>query len=183
MYNTYARHNWNVVTMRIKVPQGLIAQKEFKSLRSLRPKDRDQYVEKLILRILELNPQGVTISEIADHTEINRNTVSSHMKTLAAIREAYAINRGKLSIFYKNGKVVHARSTEHKFPNDRFYKFYRLVNEQGKFIYIQERQLDEFRAIKVKGGIMVKDEDFMHFMKELRKFGMEVTERESKTRS
>jgi len=84
---------------------------------------------------------------------------------------------------YKNGKVVHARSTEHKFPNDRFYKFYRLVNEQGKFIYIQERQLDEFRAINVKGGIMVKDEDFMHFMKELRKFVMEVTDRESKTRS
>lgn len=181
MHNSYAKHNWNVVMVKMKVivPQDLITQKE---LRSLRPKDRDQYIQKLILQILELNNQGVTISEIADQTGVNRNTLASHMKTLVAIREAYVINRGNLSIFYKNGKVVHARSTEHKFPNDRFYRFYRLENEQGNFIYIQERQIDEFRAIKVKGGIMIKDEDFMHFMKELQKFAMEVTERESKTR-
>ena len=124
----------------------------------------------------------MTISEIADQTNINRNTLASHIKTLVAIREAYAITRGNLSIFYKNGKIVHARSTEHKFPNDRFYRFYRLTNEQGKFIYIQERQLDEFRAVKVNGGIMINDKDFLEFMKELRNFGMEVTERESKTR-
>jgi len=165
--------------MRIKVPQDIIAQEE---LRSLRPKDRDQYVQKLILKILELNQRGVTVSEIADHTKINRNTVASHMKTLVAVREAYSINRGNLSIFYKNGKVVHARSMEHRFPNDRFYKFYRLENEQGKFIYIQERQLDEFRTIKVKGGIMINDRDFDRFWTELRKFAMEVTERESKAR-
>ena len=165
--------------MRIKVPQNLLDQEE---LRSLRPKDRDQYVQKLLLRILELNKQGVTIGEISNQTRLNRNTLASHMKTLVAIREAFAINRGKLSIFYKNGKIVHARSTEHKFPNDRFYRFFRLENEQGKFIYIQERQLDEFRAIKVKGGIMIKDGDFFHVIKELQKFAMEVTERESETR-
>ena len=165
--------------MKIKVPQELIEQEE---LRSLRPKDRDQYVQKLILRILELNPKGVTISEIADQTNVNRNTVASHMKTLIAIREAYSINRGRLSIFYKNGKVVHARSTEHRLPNDRFYRFYRLENEQGKFIYIQERQLDDLRAIEVKGGIMINDKDFVKFMNELQNFAMEVTERESEAR-
>ena len=165
--------------MRLKVPQNPIPQED---IRSLRPKDRDQYIQKLILQILALNSQGVTISELAEQTGIHRNTLASHMKTLVAVREAYVINRGKLSIFYKNGKVVHARSTEHKFPNDRFYRFYRLENEQGKFIYIQERQLDEFRAIKVKGGIMINDRDFLGFMKELQKFAMEVTERESTTR-
>lgn len=165
--------------MRIKVPQDLIEQGE---LRSLRPKDRDQYVQKTILRILELNTRGVTVSEIADQTKVNRNTIASHLKTLVAIREAYAISRGNLSIFYKNGKVVHARSMEHRFPNDKFYKFYRLENEQGKFIYIQERELDEFRAIRVKGGIMINDKDFVKFKNELQKFAIEVTTRESKTR-
>jgi transcriptional antiterminator len=165
-------------TLRIKLPQDTISREEF---RSLRPKDKDQYIQKLILQILEMNNQGVTIGELSDQTNIHRNTVASHMKTLVATREAYAINRGKISIFYKNGKVVHARSTEPKFPNDRFYRFYRLENEQGKFIYIQERQIDEFRAVKVKGGIMIEDRDFMKFMNELQKFAVEVTERESKT--
>ena len=166
--------------MRLKLPQDLVGQEE---LQSFRPKDRGQYIQKTILQILEMNPQGVTVSEIANQTKANRETISSHMKTLVAIREAYAISRGNLSIFYKNGKVVHARSTEHRFPNDRFFKFYRLENPQGKFIYVQERQLDEFRAIKVKGGIMINDKDFIKFMSELQKFGMEVTMRESKTRS
>jgi len=166
--------------LRIEVPQGIISQEE---LKSLRPKDKDQCIQKLILQILEMNHQGVTIGELSDQTNIHRNTLASHMKTLVATREAYAIKRGKISIFYKNGKIVHARTTERKFPNDRFYRFYRLENEQGKFIYIQERQLDEFRAVKVKGGIMIDDRDFMKFMNELQKFAMEVTDRESTTRS
>jgi len=163
--------------MRLKLPESIITQED---LQGLRPKDRDECIEKLLLQILELNPQGVTIGEVTEQTKINRNTVASHMKTLVAIREAYDISRGKLSVFYKNGKVVHARSTEHKFPNDRFYRFYRLENDQGRFIYVQERQLDEFRAVKVNGGIMINDKDFLHFLKELQKFGMEVSERESK---
>jgi len=163
--------------MRLKLPENIITQEE---LQVLRPKDRDECIQKLLMQILELNPQGVTISELADQARISRNTLASHMKTLEAIREAYSINRGKLSVFYKNGKVVHAKSTEYKFPNDRFYKFYRLENEQGKFIYIQERQVDEFRAIKVNGGIMINDKDFFEFLKELQKFGVEVSERESK---
>jgi len=162
--------------MKLELPTHIVSLDE---LKNLRPKDRDEYVQKLLLQVLELNSQGVTIPELADQTRINRNTLASHMKTLVATREAFEIVRGKLSVFYKNGKVVHARSTECEFPNDRFYKFYRLSNAQGKFIYVQERQMDEFRAIKVRGGIMIKDEDFMRFLKELQNFGMEVTEHES----
>ena len=40
--------------------------------------------------------------------------------------------------------------------------------------------MDEFRAIKVNGGIMIKDEDFVVFLGELQKFGMEVSDNESK---
>jgi DNA-binding transcriptional ArsR family regulator len=163
--------------MKLELPKEIITQDE---LQNLRPKDRDECVQKLLLQILELNNQGVTIAELAEQIRINRNTLSSHMKTLVAIREAYELNRGRLSMFYKNGKVVHARSTEYKSPNDRFYRFYRLDNDQGKFIYIQERQLDELRATKVRGGIMIEDKDFIEFLRELQKFGMEVTERESK---
>jgi DNA-binding Lrp family transcriptional regulator len=144
----------------------------------MRPKDRDEAVQKLILQVLDLNSQGATIAELSEQTRISRPTLASHMKTLVATREAYENRRGRLSFFYKNGKVVHARSTECQF-NDRFYKFFRLKNDQGRFIYVQERQIDEFRATKVKGGIMIRDEDFVTFLKELRNFGAEVTKHES----
>lgn len=161
--------------MRLELPQNLISPE---SLKSLRPKDKDECIQKLLLQILELNSQGITIAELMEQTKIHRNTLTSHIKTIVATREAYEVKRGKLSVFYKNGKVVHARSTECRF-NDRFYKFFRLKNEQGSFIYVQEKQMNEYRAVKVNGGIMIKDEDFLVFLKELQKFGMEVSEHES----
>jgi hypothetical protein len=161
--------------MKLELPQNLISPG---SLKSMRPKDKDECIQKLLLEILELNSQGITIAELMEQTRIHRNTLTGHMKTIVATREAYELKRGKLSVYYKNGKVVHAKSTECRF-NDRFYKFFRLKNEQGNFVYVQERQMDEFRAIKVNGGIMIKDEDFLVFLKELQKFGMEVSESES----
>ena len=162
--------------MQIQTPKTIVSQDE---LKSLRPKDREEYIQNLLLQILALNSQGVTIPELESATRIHRNTLSSHIKNLVATREAYSVDRGKLSIFYKNGKVVHARSTEYEFPHGKFYKFFRLENEDGKFIYIQERQLDEFRAVKVKGGIMINDNDFFNFLKELQKFALEVSKYES----
>lgn len=161
--------------LKLELPQNMTSPTD---LKNMRPKDRDEAVQKLLLQMLDLNSQGVTIGELSEQTRISRPTLASHMKTLVATREAYENKRGKLSVFYKNGKVVHAKSTECRF-NDRFYKFFRLRNEQGKFIYIQERQIDEFRATKVNGGIMIKDEDFFVFLKELQKFGAEVSEHES----
>lgn len=161
--------------MEIKAPEILA----YKEVLSLRPQDRDSYIQGLIKQILELNSHGVTIAEISKRTRLNRNTIAKHLKKLVAIREAYALNRGNLSIYYKNGKVVHSRSSEHKFANDKFFTFYRLENDEGKFIYIQEKEINEFRATKVKGGILVKDKDFLTFMKELQKFALEVTEHES----
>ena len=161
--------------MKLELPKNIVSPE---SLRNMRPKDKDECIQKLLLEILEMNTQGVTIAELEEQTGIHRNTLTNHMKTIVATREAYDVKRGKLSVYYKNGKVIHAKSTECRF-NDRFYKFFRLRNEQGNFIYVQERQIDEFRAVKVNGGIMIKDEDFLVFLRELQKFGMEVTESES----
>jgi len=146
---------------------------------SMSPKDRDKYMEHVILEILRLNQQGATIPEIAGATGLYRNTIAKHLNRLVAIREAYKIERGAVSIYYKNGKVVHARNVEHSFANDKRYSFFRLVNREEKSIYIQEKETNSFGTIKVKGGIIIRDEDFLEFWKELQKFWVEVEKVES----
>ena len=145
---------------------------------SMNPQDRDKYVERLLLQILELNLQGATRSEIRDATGLDRATITKHLDRLLAIREAYRIERGILSIYYKNGKVIHARNIEHKFANDKRYSFFRLVNDEGKFTYIQEKETNSFGTVKVKGGILIRDEALMEFIKELQKFAMELNQLE-----
>jgi len=146
---------------------------------SMSPKDRDKYMEYVILEILKLNPQGATVTEITDATGLYRTTITKHLNRLTAIREAYKIERGPVSIYYKNGKVVHARTVEHSFANDKRFTFFRLQNDEEKSVYIQEKETNSFGTVKVKGGIIIEDEDFLEFMKELQKFMVEVEKVES----
>src|SRR2546427_2545313 len=114
-----------------------------KEVISMRPQDREHYVEKIMLKILEMNPRGVTIPEIASRTGFYRDTVAKHLDKLAATREAYRVTRGNVSIYYKNGQVVHATDVKDASSPNKTYSFYKLENEDGKFVYIQEKECDE----------------------------------------
>jgi len=162
--------------MSLSLPPSMRTQEE---VLSMSPKDRDKYMEHIILKILEINQQGATIPEIAGATGLYRNTIAKHLNRLVAIREAYKIERGAVSIYYKNGKVSHAKNVEHSFANDKRYSFFRLLNDDEKSIYIQEKETNIFGTTKVKGGIIIRDENFLEFMKELQKFMVEVEKIES----
>jgi len=150
----------------IQVPKVL----PIKEVISMRPQDRENYVEKIILNILEMNPRGVTVSEIVRKTLFYRDTVAKHLERLAATREAYSVMRGNVTVYYRNGQVVHATDVKDSTSPDRTYTFYKLENEDGKFIYVQEKELDEFRSVKVKGGIMIDARYALQFIKELQSF-------------
>jgi predicted transcriptional regulator len=154
----------------IQVPKVL----PFKEVITMRPQDRQHYIEKIILDILEMNPRGVTITDIARKTSFYRDTVAKHLERLVATREAYSIMRGNAAVYYKNGQVVHATDVKDATSQDRTYTFFKLQNDDGKFIYIQEKELDEFRALTVKGGIMIDARYVMQFIKELQNFVMGV---------
>ena len=162
--------------MTLSLPPAIRTQEE---VLSISPKDREKYMEHTILGILELNPQGATVTEITEATGLNRVTITKHLNRLVAIREAYKVERGPVSIYYKNGKISHSRNVEHSFANDKRYSFFRLINDEEKSVYIQEKETNSCGTVKVKGGIIIKDEDFFEFMKELQKFMLEVEKNES----
>jgi hypothetical protein len=162
--------------MMLSLPPAIRTQEE---VLSISPKDREKYMEHTILEILTLNPQGATVTEITGATGLNRVTITKHLNRLVAIREAYKIERGPVSIYYKNGKISHSRNVEHSFANDKRYSFFRLINDEEKSVYIQEKETNSFGTVKVKGGIIIRDEDFLEFMKELQKFILEVEKNES----
>src|SRR5438132_588673 len=154
--------------MKLVLPRSILSQEEIKVLR---PRDRESYIESVILEILALNPHGITVSLTTKETGFSRDTVAKHLERLLAIREAYKVDRG-VAIFYKNGKVADEHDLNLITSDDKTYAFYKLVNEDGEFVYIQEREIDEFRVIKVKGGIMINSKDFKPFMSALQNFGI-----------
>ena len=153
--------------MKLKVPRKILSSEEIKRLS---PSDRDYYIQNVILEILRLNERGVTISQISHRLPFSRPTIAKHLDMLVAIGEAYKIQMGNLSVYYKNGKVVHEADVQSMVISDKVYTFYKLKNQEGAFLYIQEKHLDEFRSPRVKGGVIINARDLPTFMEEFKKF-------------
>ncbi len=137
---------------------------------SMRPREKQKYIEHIILETLRRNPRGVTIAELQSKTPFSRNTFMEHLGRLVATRQASRLFRGKVSIYYRNGSVQNAFDVRDKTNPDHLYTFMQLENEDGKFIYLQEKEVDEFRSIKVRGGIMINAAIAPEFLNKLRDF-------------
>lgn len=153
--------------MKINVPNVILSPEE---IQALRPNERENYIRALIKNILTLNENGVMASEIVEATNLNRVTVMKHLELLVAIREAYKKDRGTGAIYYINGRLVHPTDRFFIVIRDKIYDFVKLENAEGEFIFIQEKEQDELRLTTIKGGIMIRRQDFLQFMDGLQKF-------------
>lgn len=151
---------------KLKVPEKIFTQEKIKRLS---PSERDNYIQNIILEILGLN-KYVTVSQLSEQLPFSRPTVTKHLEMLTAIGEAYRIQMGNLSVYLKNGKIVHEADVQSIVVHDKIYTFYKLKNQEGDFLYIQEKYLDEFRSPKVKGGIMINSRDLPIFLEKLQTF-------------
>ena len=150
-------------------------------LRNKNPHARDLKANNLILEFLERNPDGVPIKKMVDKTGLSRTTVVKHLERLVALRKVKKRDFGYVSLYYKSGFVDENTSESEKFSNDTSFTF-QLVTRgaEGNFIYIQEKQLDDFREEKVTGGIMINTKDALKFSNMYNTFAMKVSEIESR---
>ena len=142
---------------------------EPKQIFTLSPADKDRYYDKVIVDILQANPSGVTISEIEDATNFLAKTLRAHVKRLVAWGEAVSFAKGKMVLYYPNGQImgkptiIEARS--------RLGTVYAVNKIRDAFnnlsYYIQEKELDEYRTLRVKGGISISLDDMRKFVTEL----------------
>jgi hypothetical protein len=151
---------------KLKLPEKIFAAEEIKRLS---PSERDSYIHNIILEILGMN-KHVTISQLSEQLPFSRPTVTKHLDMLTAIGEAYCIQMGNLSVYSKNGKIVHEADLQSIVVQDKIYTFYKLQNQEGEFLYIQERYFDEFRSPTVKGGVMINSRDLPIFLQKLKSF-------------
>ena len=153
-------------------------------LLDIRVQDKPKFTTKAILDFLELNKgNGATVSDIVNATGFNRDTISKHLTYLAASRQVYTTN-GTSTVYHKNGRVLHYKNMKNRVFDKRFYTFYLLQqNFDDDYVYIQEKEVGRFKSVSVKGGIMVKLNDFKNFINELENFASEIKEDkiESKT--
>lgn len=144
------------------------------TVKSWRVEDREKYISKVVMDILtENSDQGLTIDDLAITTGFDRRTISSHLTKFVTRGEVYKEVRGKrLAIFRTNGQPVGKPEFVRGESKDHYFRLYRLENDDGNFIYIQERELDSFKRDSVKGVVKIRDEEMQEFIKKLHAFAV-----------
>jgi len=140
-------------------------------LRKLPPEQRKEYYKLLILDALRANPEGITLSQLANLTKIDIRTVAKHLEYLVAVREVYKKEFGKrLALYFPNIDISNPLMTKKYEIDGHFYTFKFIKNDFGEFVYIQEKERDPYtNTFSIQGGIIIpksKIKDFIRYLEE-----------------
>lgn len=137
---------------------------------SLRPKDREMYIDKVLLELVRASPNGTSTSELEQTTKFYGRTIRDHLDKLVARGQIIVrtIGRDERSIYYPSGEVI-GKPTEIKSRSEsgKSYLVFRIEESRGDRFYVQERILDSFGGINVRGGIHINEDDVLDFVKSL----------------
>jgi hypothetical protein len=117
---------------KIKLPKDVLKMDAFKTLPA---KEKEEYAGNLLNKILTLNPEGVTISQIREATGLTYSTIWHHIEILNCTAQSRKISRGNLDVYYPIGKCRHLK--EYSKGKVR-YSISRVDNEEGSFLCIHE---------------------------------------------
>ena len=145
-----------------------------KQVVTLSPADKQRYIDKVIVDLLKANPQGVTVSEIEGATSFMARTIRPHLKGLVARGEAVCINRGKLAVYQANGELLDKPITIQSTARlGTVYVVNKIRdNSGGLSYYVQEKELDAYRVLRVKGGITIHENDIKNVLTEINSVAM-----------
>lgn len=119
---------------KINIPQESLQKETFKSLPA---KEKEEYIRNLLQKLLQLNPEGVTISQIKEATGHTYSTIWHHLEILNCTAQCYKVSRGNLDIYHPYRKGSHLND----YSGDKSsFSVSIAENEKEKFIFIHEKK-------------------------------------------
>ena len=150
---------------KINLPQEILEKETFKRLPA---KDKEEYLSNLLKKILELNPEGATISQIKEFTGLTYSTIWHHLDILSCTAQGHKISRGSLDIYYPIGK----ESIVKEYPDAKGKALYVtsiLKDNEGSFVRIHEKRQNRLGNYTVCSGIAIPIELVNEFIEALNK--------------
>ena len=148
---------------KINIPEDILEKDSFKTLPA---KEKEEYVSNLLLKILELNPEGITISQIREAAGLTYSTIWHHLEIISCTAQGHKISHGNLDVYYPNGKTDHLNELNKDNVN---YVFSTAENSKGKFVCVHEKRQNRLGNHTVCKGIALPVELIDDFIVELKK--------------
>lgn len=135
-------------------PSSELSEKELFSLSRV---DRELYIERYVLSLLEANKEtGLTLNQFDRIiTFVSKPTLSKYLNTLLAKRQIYKVQRSNTVEYYPNHRPLHPLINKILNFDRKRYKFQIISYEDGLYLYIQEINKNLYGKEEIAGGILV----------------------------
>ena len=151
--------------LKLVLPQNILTKEQYVALSSIQ---KGEYVTNLLRQILELNPNGITISQVDKLLKLGHSTVWHHLENLAARAECLKMERGDTAVYNYN-KIIHTLDNCDIQGKFYFYDFDVVENILGRFVRIQIKQENSSGNMIAHSGVIVRLAFFDEFLKSLNK--------------
>jgi hypothetical protein len=139
---------------------------EKEAFKTLPAKEKEEYVSNLLKKILEVNPEGITISQIKEATGLTYSTIWHHLEVLSCTAQCHKISRGNTDVYHPAGTSNHLNEYN---KGKAKYVLSTVENDRGKFICIQEKKENRLGNHTVHRGIDIPFELINNFLDEFEK--------------
>lgn len=133
----------------INLPKDLLQKEAFKSFPA---KEKEEYLSNLLKKILELNPEGITISQIREATGMTYSTIWHHLEVLSCTAQCNKISHGNSDVYQPAGNMSHLNDYT---KGNSSYGLGIVENKEGKFICIHEKKQNRLGNQTVCKGITI----------------------------
>ena len=145
--------------LKLNLPQNVLNKEQYSSLSSLQ---KGEYIHNLLKEILEINPGGITISQVDNITHLGRSTVWHHLEILAARADCLKVERGDTDVYHSNKVLASLKELDIQ-GNYYYYAFHVVENTYGKFVRIQTKQENRSGSLATHSGVIITH----HLMSEI----------------
>jgi len=146
--------------MEVKVPDDV---KKWEERRRMSPYERERYTREVIRRTLEMNPDGVTVSELEKVLPFGRKAIEKHLLALTTANEAYTEVRGATVIYYSNTAGIVENTRKAVELGGYKYELSVVRNKRGEFVLVRQIEGDD-----TVGGIVIPKSEFNRFIEFLK---------------
>ncbi|MBI2102065.1 hypothetical protein HYT53_05645 [Candidatus Woesearchaeota archaeon] len=139
------------MVLKLNLPENILGKEQYAALSTYQ---KGEYVTNLLKQIVELNPQGVTISQIDKAIKLGHSTIWHHLEKLADSAFCLKMERGDTAVYNFN-KVLDELEDCHIQGKFYHYDFDLIENIFGKFVRIQTKQEDQSGNLIVHSGVII----------------------------
>ena len=134
---------------KIVLPKDML---ELVALKSLPAKEKEEYINNLLKQILDLNPEGVTLSQIKEATGLAASTIWHHLEILKSVALSRKISHGNSDVYYPYGKEQLLNEYD---KGTAQYTITTVENEEGKFVCIHDKRKNRLDSYTIIRGIAI----------------------------